>query len=465
MIKFGTGGFRGVIGDDFTKENVRLAAQALANIAKADKSDKPIVIGYDCRFLSDFSAKWMAEVLAANGVKTLLYGFPVPTPAVMYATKEMNNDYGAMITASHNPYYFNGVKLFLKTGVDADVEFTNRIEKECQRIKKVNSMPITDAKAKGLVEDYSNLQDYLRNIQTFISPKIKDNNVRVLFDNMCGVGVFGLRPLAKSFDIRVFDELNVNHDAFFNFVMPNPNEAGLEELRDKVVRGGYDYALATDSDGDRLGVIDEKGNYVGSNEILGALYYYLVKYRGMKGDIVKNISTSILINQIAIKLGFECHEVDVGFKNISSKIRETDALIGGESSGGLTVRNYIFGKDSVFAAALFMEMQIVMNKPVSEIIKEVYAFAEYKFCFAEETVEINDDKLFDKFLSGAVKPYGNKPVAVKTLGRNVKYIFEDGSWSLLRASGTEPLLRVVAEAKNQKDIKELIQTIQALTGK
>ena len=464
MIKFGTGGFRGVIGDDFTKETVRLTAQALANIAKEDGSTQPVVIGYDCRFMSDFFAAWVSEVLAGNGLQALLYTYPVPTPAVMCATKEKGHDYGVMITASHNPYYFNGVKLFQKSGVDADVIFTNRLEAEIAKIKEVKSIPIAAAKQKGLVEDFSHLDIYLKNIESFILPEIRKNRVRILFDNMCGVGIFGLRPLAKSFGIRIFDELNVNRDAFFNFLVPNPNEAALTELKEKVVNNGYDYGLATDSDADRLGVIDEWGDYVESNDILGALYYYLVKYRGMSGDVVKNISTSILLNMLADKMGFDCHEVDVGFKNVSSKLRETDALIGGESSGGLTVRNYLFGKDSVFAAALFMEMQIMMKKPVSEIIKEVHAFAGYDYKFAEDTAHFEDSKIFDGFASGKLKPYGDKPFAIKALGKNVKYIFEDGSWSLLRVSGTEPVLRIVAEAKTAYAVRQLIDTIKEFLG-
>jgi len=458
MIKFGTGGFRGVIGDDFTKNNIQLTAQALANIAKSDKSKAPVVIGYDCRFMSDFFAAWMAEVLAGNGIKVLLCTNPVPTPVIMCATKERGHDYGIMITASHNPYYFNGVKLFQKSGIDADVEFTDRIEKEIGAIKAIASMPIASAKAKGLVEEFSNLENYLKNIKSFILPDIKKNNTRIVYDNMCGVGIFGLGPLIKDFGILA-DELNVNHDAFFNFLMPNPNEAALSGLKETVVKYRYDYGIATDSDGDRLGVIDERGQYVGSNDILGALYYYLVRHRGMKGDVVKNISTSILLDKLADKLGYECHEVDVGFKNVSSKLREVDALIGGESSGGLTVRNYLYGKDSVFAAALFMEMQIMMKKPVSEIINEVRDFAGHDFFFSEDTAHFEDKSVFEGFMSGALKPYGDLPVAVKVLGANVKYIFEDGSWSLLRASGTEPLLRIVAEAKNERAVRRLIDTI------
>ena len=459
MIKFGTGGFRGVIGDDFTRENVQTVAQALCAVMKEDGSAKPVVIGYDNRFMSDYFAAWMAEVFAANGVKTFLYAKPVPTPVVMCATRDMDSDYGVMLTASHNPYVFNGVKLFMKGGCDADVELTDRLEKKIAETKKIKSMPVAQARAKKYVFDFSNIDTYIAHIVSFIDPKIHDNHAKILYDNMCGVGVVGLGRLAEFYNIERFDMIHTNHDAFFNFDLPNPTEETLEPLKRRVVREGYDYAMATDSDGDRLGIIDDKGNYVDNNDILAMLYYYLVKYRGKKGDVVKNCATSVLVDKMAEKLGFKCHETDVGFKNISAKMRETDALIGGESSGGLTCRGYLFGKDSAFSASLFMEMQIVMDKPVSEIVREAHELAGYAGAVVEKAVPLADGGATNAYLLAKKPDFGRKLVDFRHFGRNFKYYFEGGAWALYRFSGTEPMLRLFVEAESAEEAERLTKIL------
>lgn len=448
MIEFGTGGFRGIIGDDFTKENVQIIAQAISSLMKEDECLQRIVVGFDNRFMSDKYAEWMAEVFAGNQIEVLLYESPIPTPAVMFATDKLGLDYGIMVTASHNPYIFNGVKLLAKGGCDADVKTTNRVEKQIAKTQQVNIRFLRDAKEIGLIKPYSNIEDYVEHICSFINHAVSDNNAKVLFDNLYGVGIVGLKLISERLNIKQFDVLHTNHDAFFNFELPNPTEERLNSLKKIVVESGYDFAIATDSDGDRLGVIDDKGNYVNNNDILAMLYYYLVKYRHQSGDIVKNCATSILVDKVARQLGFRCHEVDVGFKNISSAIRQYDALIGGESSGGLTCRGYIFGKDSVFSSSLFMEMQIIMNKPVSEIVKEVHQFASYSHVCVEKTIPILDKDEVCSLLEQNVPDFSRKVLEVRKFGRNYKYIFENGSWALYRFSGTEPMLRLFVEAEN-----------------
>lgn len=445
MIKFGTGGFRGVIGDDFTKQNVQIVAQALAQIIKQDNSALPVAVGFDHRFCSDRFAQWVAQTLAANNITVLLYNEPMPTPAIMAAVRDEKLDYGVMITASHNPYYFNGVKLFVSGGMDADVGFTNRLEAECRKVTDVAEMPLAAAKTAQLVRDYTNKRQYLDNIKAFVDPKIKHNKANILYDNLWGVGVLCIAPLFKEVGINNFTVLHTQHDAFFNFEMPNPTEANMLHLRDVVIREKYDFAFGTDSDSDRLGILDEKGNYVSSNDILAALYYYLVKYRGMQGDVVKNCATSTLVDKVAAKLGFKCHEVDVGFKNISAEIKRTDALIGGESSGGLTVRGYIFGKDSVFSSMLFTEMVIVMGKPVSQIISELHEFADYHYVCVEDQIGFDSEEGLVEFLQNNMPFFPNAASTFRHFNRNFKYIFADGSWALIRLSGTEPVFRVFAE--------------------
>lgn len=472
MIEFGTGGFRGIIGDTFTKENVTLVAQALANIINDDKSPKPVIIGYDNRFMSDFTALWFAQVLAANNIKSFIYNSSVPTPCVMSATRDLHNDYGVMITASHNPYYFNGIKIFTKNGYDADVNFTNKLEKYTRCVKEVKSISEHDARRRWLIQDYSNINMYLSHIKTFIDPSIKQNKLKVIYNNMCGVGKVGLIPLAKYYKISKFNVVHNEHDAFFNFNLPNPTHEALidDGFVKKVVEGNYDVGLATDSDGDRLGVIDELGNYISNNEILASLYYYLIKHRGYQGDIVKNCATSILVDKVAEKLGYKCHEVDVGFKNITHGMDEFNALLGGESSGGLTARGYLYGKDSCFSSMLFMEMIIKLNKPVSQIINDVKVFADYHHAFLEDFMPLNVDvnKIIDKLDKNA-PTFSKKVIKYEHYTRNFKYHFENDSWVLIRLSGTEPAFRIFAETENQKEglktIDELKKYINVLQDK
>ena len=469
-IQFGTGGFRGIIGDDFNKENIQLIAQALSNvIIKESHQDHPIIIGFDNRFMSDYAAKWFAEVLNGNGVKTYLYAHAVPTPAVMSTTKDMKNYYGVMITASHNPYYFNGIKVFTKEGYDADIEFTSRLEKEIKLVDKINTLPERLARNKGLLESYDDLGSYLSHIKSFIDPSISHNKLKVLYNNMNGVGVIGLKPLSKKLNIYQFIIINEDHDAFFGFNLPNPTkDALMGEFSEMVVNQGYDLGIATDSDGDRLGIIDEKGDYVSANEILASIYYYLIKFRGYKGDIVKNCATSVLVDMVAEHIGYQFHEVDVGFKNITAGMKKYNALLGGESSGGLTMKGYIFGKDATFSGALFLEMVIKMNKPVSQIISDIKSEVKYDYVFNEDSILLDSNpKEVLNYLVNHIPTLSISPKEVKTFGRNVKFLFEDNQWFLLRLSGTEPTFRIFYEFKNKdigdvltKEMKEYVNKIQ-----
>ena len=461
MIKFGTGGFRGIIGEDFTKENVQLIAQAVSEIIAAEGNALPVAIGYDYRFGSEYFANWMAETFAGNGMRCLLYAEPMPTPAIMMAVRDEGLRYGVMITASHNPYNFNGVKMFLQGGVDADVEFTGKLENAVGNVTETRSLPLKQAKKQGLIVDYSNKQHYLGNIKSFLSPEIFGSDLKILYDNLYGVGSLCIQPLFDLVGMKNYKILNVEREAFFGMQMPNPTQSSMSHLKTELVEGGFDFAMATDSDSDRLGILDEKGNYVSSNHILASLYYYLVNYRKQQGDVVKNCATSILLDKLAAKLGYQCHEVDVGFKNISAGIRKYDALIGGESSGGLTVRGYIFGKDSVFSALLFTEMVTVMGKPVSEIIKEVEDFAAYSHVFVEDEIRFEQEGGLIEYLENHAPVFERKLVKCEHVGNNFKYHFENDSWALIRLSGTEPVFRVFAEFENEAEARHNVEILRS----
>ncbi len=459
-IEFGTGGFRGIIGESFNKTNVQLIAQAICDLAKERKFQTPIVIGYDYRFLSDKAAEWICEVLAANGILALLSKEPVPSPAVMYKTKSMDNDLGIMITASHNPYYFNGVKVFQKKGMDADIQLTGSIEKKIKKVKEVLTIDIASAIKSGKVKRISFTKEYVYSIKKWLSPEVYGSDIRILFDNLHSVGTRTISLLVKELGFKNFTTISKKHDPFFGHKMPNPTKENMELDRKYLEKGHYDCVFGIDSDGDRLGILDENGRYVDNNEILSSLYYYLVKYRHMEGDIVKNCATSNLVDKVAHKFGYQCHEVDVGFKNISEKMMQVDALMGGESSGGLTIRGYLYGKDSTLSSALFFEMMIVMKKAVSEIIKEVRDFADFHHVDIEKQVSYKNEEKVLSYLKEKVIPFEEPFIAREMLGKNIKYKFANDSWVLLRCSGTEPVLRVFIEMETEEKAERYLKIVE-----
>ena len=459
MVEFGTGGFRGIIADTFTKGNIRLIAQAIADIAREDRSRKPIVIGYDYRFLSEQAALWIAEVFAGNGIQTLLSEEATPSPTIMFVTKSERLDFGVMVTASHNPALFNGVKAFQRDGMDADVALTGRIEARIAKIKKIKRISRHDERFPLFVKRRSFLKPYTDHIRSFMLSDIDGSDLRILFDAFHGTGARTFGRIARELHLSNFRILHRKRDALFGGLVPNPTKENMMRDRKYLATYPHDVTFGMDCDGDRLGVLDEKGDYVDSNEIFAALYYYLVKFRGQKGDCVKNCATSDLLDHLAEKMGFKCHEVAVGFKNISSKLRETDALIGGESSGGLTVRNYLYGKDATFASCLFMEMIIRMKKPISEIIEEVKDYAEFHSVIREAGFSYEEGSDIHAYINTHVPSFEKLPTSVEKYGKNVKYRFEKGGWVLLRLSGTEPVLRVFVEMEEEEEVQRYLDVV------
>ena len=462
MIKFGTGGFRGIIGDDFNKTNIQAIGQALSDVIREGEEIKPVALGYDNRFMSDYAARWFAEVLMGNNIPVILTATPVPTPLVMMIVRDKDLDYGITMTASHNPYIYNGVKPFLKGGADADAAFTSMLEKRIAEVKEIKTLPYSKGESAGFLRVIDYIPTYVSCIETFLNPKAFHSPLKVLFNNLNGVGARSILPLAKDLDFAKFDALNTEHDAFFSFVDPNPTrENMMGEFRKKVLEGGYDIGMAVDSDADRLGIIDEKGNYVDANEIMGCLYYGLVKYRGMKGDIVKNVATSTLIDGLAKAFGYRCIETDVGFKFISAAIKENDALIGGESIGGLTIRGYLYGKDSSFSGALFLNLIASMGKPVSEVVKEVKEFANYHHQFVESAVSFEGDpQRVMSYIESHDYPLDSTCLKKERIGNNIRFWFYDNCFMLIRLSGTENKFRVFAEMECVEDANKSIASLK-----
>lgn len=461
MIQFGTGGWRALIGETFTKDNVRLVAQALANIMVAEQvTQNGFVIGYDRRFLSDKAAAWFAEVLAANDIKVSFINKFVPTPIVMFKAKHIGATYSACITASHNPADYNGIKVFIEGGRDADEIITAKIEQQISQLTydDIQSVDFDDAIASQQITLINPMNEFVDSIVDFIDIEaIKRANLRVLIDPMFGVAKNALQTVLISGRCDV-DVIHDGHNPSFGGLMPSPSAATLYRLKHLVAHEGYDIGIGTDGDADRLGIIDEKGNFVHPNEVLMLLYYYLLEYKGWKGSVVRNIATTHLLDRIAAAHGEKCFEVPVGFKHISAQMEADDSLIGGESSGGLTIRGHIKGKDGVFASSLLVEMISVTGKNLSELLSEIYG--KYGFAYTAEgdcTFRAADrQRLYDKIYVEKSLPEFEWEIEQVSYADGVKVYFKNGGWALARFSGTEPLLRLFCEMACQEEAEKVV---------
>ena len=465
MFKFGTGGWRDIIADGFTKSNITLLAQSIAEKMKKDGA-KEIVIGFDRRFMSDLGATWLAEVFAANGITVYYIPSNAPTPLIMFTVKTYGCKYGIAVTASHNPAVYNGVKVFTEGGRDANEVVTSELEEISKTITDIKSLNFDDAVKKNIIQIIHPLNDYIDSIMNMLDiDAIKEKGLKILLDPMFGVSKTSLQTILLTARCDV-DIINDRHDTLFGGRLPSPSAATLTKLSDMVVEEGYDIGIATDGDADRIGIINEDGRFIHPNEILVLLYYYLLKYKGWKGDVVRNLATTHLLDKIAEDFGYKCHEVPVGFKHISSKMEETDAIIGGESSGGLTIKGHIKGKDGIFASSLLVEMICKTGKGLSEMLDEIHLkygqsyMSERDFKFSAE----KKSQLQKLIYEDKVLPDFSEKVAKVSYMDGLKVFFENGGWIIARFSGTEPLIRIFCEMETKELAEKISDELLELLG-
>ena len=458
MIRFGTGGWRAIIADGFTKENIRLLTAGLCELMlREGHGGQEICLGYDRRFLSKESMFWAAEVLAGYGFLPFVINRSVPTPLVMFTVKQRQAPYGMAITASHNPAIYNGIKIFTAGGRDADQTVTKNIEAEIAKLTPadVKSIPYEDARKTGIIREGYPFNEYIDSILSLVDvQKIKESRLRIAIDPMYGVSNNSLRTILLTCRCDV-DVIREQHDTLFGGRMPAPSAEAQRLLSVYVTEHRCHLGIATDGDADRLGVVDENGNYLHANVLLVILYYYLLKYRGWKGSCVRNVSTTHLLDRVAKAFGEDCYEVPVGFKYVSGKMNETDAIVGGESSGGMAIRGHIQGKDGIYAAALLVEMLAVTGKSIAEIYREIAE--QYGMLYFAETdlaTPAENKLLLQKVVFTQRKlPDFAEPISSVSYADGCKVVFDDGSWTICRFSGTEPLLRFAAEGNTEEQAK------------
>ncbi len=461
-IKFGTDGWRAVISDDFTFENVAVVAQAIADFVLAKEEPvykkRKLVVGYDTRFLSDKYAERLSEVLAANGIKVILSKGPSTTPAVCVYIADKKLTGGVMITASHNPPHYNGIKYKGFFAGSAGSDIIDDIEERLYK-SEVRSLPFADAVKGGkiTVEDIVGLQ--LKWVKQYADmKKLRKVKLKVLVDSMYGTGQKYLAELLKGSKICL-DFIHETINPNFGGTAPEPNEKHLAELMSKVKKGGYDIGVATDGDSDRVGIVDGKGNILSGHKVMALLLLHMLKNRKMRGGVVQTICGTGLINKMCEEADLQIFETPVGFKYICKVMTENNILIGGEETGGIAFKNYVPERDGFLSALLIMELIASEKKPLYKIIKDLdkkygeYVYERKDLVFPEEKRK----KLMEGIIKNPIKDILGKPVVKKVDYDGSKFICEDGSWLLLRLSGTEPKLRIYSETSSKKEALEYLE--------
>jgi alpha-D-glucose phosphate-specific phosphoglucomutase len=472
-IHFGTDGWRAVISDTFTFHNLRMVTQAIADAARSkdwnngfvlpEIDPNTMVVGFDTRFLSDRYAIDVARVLAANGYKVFLSQADLPTPAISHAVKAFNAMGGVMITASHNAPRYNGVKLKASYGGSASREQCRRVEVYLndneERSRGPNLMDYEQARQTGLIQRFNPLPAYYDHLRTLIDfDIIAENPMRVVVDSMHGSGRGVIRGILQGTGCEV-QEIRGEMNPGFGGVHPEPISRYLGALASAISNGMGDLGLATDGDADRIGAMDERGNFVDPHKIMALSLRHLVEKRGWQGPVVRTVSTTRMIDRLADRYGLPVHETPVGFNHIADYMLKQKVLIGGEESGGISFQGHIPEGDGILMGLLLTEIvasaEMTLSELVDDLLKDVGP-AFYKRTDLRLRFPIAKDKMVEILSNQAPPHIGNESVQEVRTMDGVKYILSDDSWLLIRPSGTEPVLRVYAEGRSPEMVDAML---------
>lgn len=460
-IIFGTDGWRGVIAEEFTFANLQKVALATAQYFKEEakrlKRKPLIVIGYDARFLSGEFAERTAQVAASHGVSVKLADTISATPMVSLMARNLTSVGGVVITASHNPSRYNGFKLKGYFGGPTHPEGIRKVEAHLATILKKKALPhyrpIQNLLAKKSVEYIDMMGLYVREIEHKIDLKrIGDSGIRIMHDAMYGAGMNVLTRLVPS-----AQQMHAVYNPSFGGINPEPLEKNLRELISTITSHGYHIGIATDGDADRVGAVDEKGNYVDSHRIFSLLLKYLVEHKGWNGEVAKSFTVTDIVDKQCKKYGLKLHTTPVGFKYICRLMTERDILIGGEESGGLGVKGHIPERDGIYLGLLLCEMMIERQKTLNELVKEVMdEFGERHYRRVDHHITPKEKiSIMKKFTSSVKSIAGYAVTNVETID-GFKYYVDNG-WLLVRPSGTEPLIRFYAEAESVEKAEKMLK--------
>ncbi len=467
-IKFGTDGWRGVIADDFTYGNVRLVAQATAQYMRSRTSDPLAIVGYDCRFASEDFAQAVADVFASNGIRTLVFDRPSPTQVASWTVIERKATGAAVITASHNPYQFNGFKYKTESGSAVPPEVIAELERSIAGMKEV---PAPDRRnSRELVSSYDPRPAYYTQISRMVDlDAIKDSGLRIVHECMYGSGYGYIAEMLDGGRTTV-TELHNQRNPLFGGINPEPIPPNIDSTIAVMRVGNHDLCICTDGDADRLGIIDETGRFINQLQVFALLMLYLFETRGLRGPVVKTVNMTAMVDKLGAEFGERVHEVAVGFKNIAPKMIETNALLGGEESGGFAVRGHIPERDGILVGLLFADMMVKSGKPLSVLLADLeqrvgpHAYARHDIHLVRDTYESDRKRILETLANNEPEEIAGVRVQRVRSDDGFKFYLEDGSWVLLRASGTEALIRVYSEAASPEAVEARLAALEDIVG-
>ncbi|OIP39764.1 hypothetical protein AUJ95_05180 [Candidatus Desantisbacteria bacterium CG2_30_40_21] len=457
-IHLSPSGWRAIIGKEVTEDNISFLAQAIADYLKQQGQTQGVVVGYDCRRLSDEFARCVAEVLAGNQLNVFFSPQPTPTPVIAYEIVRRGASAGIMITASHNPPEYSGLKFNASHGGSASKEADAWITNQANTLQQSMIKRITYQQgiASGVILPIEPAEKYLEHMKTLINMElIKKAGLSVAIDPMFGCAIEYLGNILTSAGCHVVS-IHTNRDPSFGGRSPEPNEDSLQELSRLVVSSSSHLGLATDGDADRFGVIDSDGSYISSNQMIALLVYYMLKSRGCVGGIVKTITTTHLVDAIARKYKVLCREVNVGFRHVAEIMRKENMLLGGEESGGLTIAGHVPEKDGILGCLLTTEMVASQQENIKGILEKLslefgnFFSKRLDICLSEDERGV----LLESLRHHPIEVFGDLRV---TDIKDNKFFLSDGSWIVIRQSATEPLTRMYVEATSQERLDRLIE--------
>ncbi len=464
-IKFGTDGWRAVISDEFTFENVRKVSQAIADLVLAQSgSPQPVmVVGFDTRFLSDRYAREVAKVLAGNGIKVYISRGDVPTPMLSYSVVHLHADGGVMITASHNPPRYNGMKLKAAYGGSASPEDSEKVVEFLHANERAGRepalIPFEEGEEAGLIVRFDPYPAYRDHLSTLIDfDRLAGRKMRVLIDPMYGAGRGYLKNLLRGAGIEA-EEIHGDMNPGFGGLHPEPIARYLNDLIRAVPEGNWDLGLANDGDADRIGAVSETGRFVDPHRIMSLALRYLVEEKGKKGAVVKTISTTQALNVMSSRYGIPIYETPVGFNYIADYMMRDEVLLGGEESGGISIEGHIPEGDGILMGLLIAEVMAYHGVGLEELLMSLNeSFGEFHYGRNDLRVPpFSKKELVEMLLSEAPDRIAGVPVREINSMDGVKYILDDDSWLLIRPSGTEPVLRIYSEARTPDRVPVLLR--------
>ena len=469
-IQFGTDGWRAGTADAYTFDAVRVCSQAVAEwVLKSGGKDRGVVIGFDRRFRSEHFAAAAAEVVAAHGIHVFLASDASPTQSFSYATMRKKAKAGIVITASHNPWTDNGFKVKEETGAAASPPVLKQLEAIIGPLEShpgdVQRMDFADAKAKGLVEIFDPAPDYLARVaELFDLEAFKGAGYKIVCEPLFGSAA-GYFPRLLGGGKTQIVELHSERNPFFGGVNPEPIPPNIDEFLARVPKEHVNIGLAVDGDADRAGMADEKGNFVTTLTVYALLMWYLLEVRKLRKPVVKTVNMTSMVDRLGQKYGVPVYEVPVGFKYIGPKMQETGAMMGGEESGGFGFAMHLPERDGIVADLFLLDFMHQTKKKPSELIAELMALAGPSFYLRRDlhldadTYSAEKPKIMERLNAAKPRELAGHTVA-KTVALDtndgVKWFVDDGSWLLVRLSGTEPLVRVYTETRAQNEVKPML---------